>query len=211
MLKIAAGRCRAIALVLAVAASLAAVGLIVPSQGARGEGQSLAGRLLVASPDMGDPRFVETVIYMVRHDATGAMGLVLNRLIGTGPVSALLQEFGVEDAAGETEIRMHYGGPVEGARGFVLHSTDYMGDGTLVVNDEVALTANLEVLRAIAGGTGPERSFFALGYAGWAAGQLESELAANAWYTVPADEKLVFDETVDDKWDRAMAKRGVDL
>lgn len=178
---------------------------------ARAEEHSLAGRLLVASPEMGDPRFVETVIYMVRHDATGAMGLVVNRPIGVGPISKLLEEFGEEAGGAEVDILLHYGGPVEGGMGFVLHSTDYFGEGTIVVDDGVALSANLDVLKAIDAGKGPKRRLFAIGYAGWGAGQLEAELAAQAWYVVPADERLIFDDSSEGKWQRAMAKRGVDL
>jgi putative transcriptional regulator len=95
--------------------------------------------------------------------------------------------------------------------GFVLHSSDYTGEGTIVVDGGVALSASLDVLKAIAAGKGPARRLFALGYAGWGAGQLEAELAARAWYVVPADEKLIFDDSPDDKWQRAMARRGVDL
>lgn len=177
----------------------------------RAEEHSLAGRLLVASPKMGDPRFFESVIYMVRHDATGAMGLVVNRPIGVGPISKLLEEFGEEAGGGEVEILLHYGGPVERRMGFVLHSTDYVGEGTIVVDDGVALSSNLDVLKAIDAGKGPERRLFAIGYAGWGAGQLEAELAAQDWYVVPADDRLIFDDSPEGKWQRAMAKRGVDL
>ena len=186
MRRIVGKRCRWLGIALVAGAILAWAGGLAP---ARAEEQSLTGRLLVASPKMGDPRFVETVIYMVRHDATGAMGLVVNRPIGVGPVSKLLEEFGEEAGGAEVEIRLHYGGPVEGRMGFVLHSADYVGEGTIVVDGEVALSASLDVLKAIAAGKGPERRLFAIGYAGWGAGQLESELAAQAWYVVPADER----------------------
>ena len=199
---------RWLGIALVAGAVLAWAGALAPP---RAEEHSLAGRLLVASPKMGDPRFVESVIYMVRHDATGAMGLVVNRPIGVGPISKLLEEFGADGAGAEVEIRLHYGGPVEGQMGFVLHSSDYAGEGTIVVDGGVALSASLDVLKAIASGQGPARRLFALGYAGWGAGQLEAELSAEAWYVVPADDKLIFDDSPDDKWQRAMARRGVDL
>ena len=171
----------------------------------------LEGQLLVATPKMGDPRFVESVIYMVKHNSEGAMGLVLNRLIGVGPLSDLLEGFGVDGKAGGGDIRVHYGGPVHMQSGFVLHSTDYVVKGTLIVNDLVALTTNLDILTAIATGDGPRESLFALGYAGWGPGQLEGEIKADAWFSIPADEKLVFDHDLDHKWQRALAKRSVDL
>ncbi len=171
----------------------------------------LSGQLLVASPEMRDPRFAGTVIFMVRHDSHGAMGLVINRLLGSGSVAELLRVFGLEDDDAKGTIRMHYGGPVEPQYGFVLHSTDYARDGTILVNKDVAMTSEVEVLRAISRGKGPRRSLFAFGYAGWGPGQLEGELARKAWITVPADKGILFDDDLDSKWQRAMARRGFDL
>ena len=179
-------------------------------QAARRSGY-LEGQLLVATPKMGDPRFSETVIYMVKHNSDGALGLVLNRLLGAGSISDLLEGLGVESEAGGREIRVHYGGPVQTELGFVLHSTDYIGQGTLVVNGGLGFTTNLDILRAIAAGDGPARSLFALGYAGWGPGQLEAEIAARAWFSIPADDTLIFDHDLDSKWRRALEKRGVDL
>jgi putative transcriptional regulator len=173
--------------------------------------RGLAGRLLVATPGMNDPRFVGTVIYMVRQGDAGALGLVVNRPLAEVPLAKLLAELGL-DATGVTgSIRVHYGGPVEQARGLVLHTTDYAGQSTVPVNDSVALTSEPEVLQAIAAGHGPRRSLFSLGYAGWAPGQLEAEIDAGAWVTVPADEALVFDADYAGKWRRAISRRGVDL
>ena len=172
---------------------------------------NLAGQLLVATNELRDPRFVRTVVFMVRHDAGGAMGLVVNRPVGEVPLADLLNRLGIEGRGVGGEIRLHYGGPVEPNRGFVLHTADYAVAGTQVIQNGIALTLQPEILHAIGAGTGPRRSLFTLGYAGWAPGQLEAEIAAGAWITVPADAGLVFDERSDKKWERAMARRTIEL
>jgi putative transcriptional regulator len=173
---------------------------------------SIAGRLLVATPDLEDPNFYHTIVYMVRHDRTGAMGLVINRRLGRGPVAKLLQGLGLEaEVDGGAEIDVHYGGPVQPDRGFMLHSPEFIGEDTVVLSSSVALTSSLDVLSAIAAGKGPQQSLFALGYAGWAPDQLEQELAAGAWLVVDADEALLFDQQIDSKWQRALDRQGVDL
>ncbi len=194
----------------AIIGSGVAAGALAAEPERGGEGH-LTGQLLVATDKMGDPRFMRTVIYIVSHGADGAMGLVLNRELGVAPVSVLLEGFGVADSEVPGEVRVHYGGPVERDRGFVLHSSDVVGEGTVAVNDEVALSADLEILRAIAAGEGPRRSLFALGYAGWAPGQLEGEIAREDWFSVPGDESLIFDDDLDTKWDRAFDRREVEL
>jgi putative transcriptional regulator len=190
--------------------------LVVASLGSaaaqeRPHGPRLTGRLLVATDRVDDPRFVRTVIYLVRHDESGAMGLVVNRPMGEVPLSRLLADLGLDAAGVSGEVRVHYGGPVDPARGLVLHSDDYRGVGTVVLRDSVALTAQSGIFRDMAAGRGPSRSLFALGHAGWAPGQLEAELAAGAWVAVRADAGLVFDPDHEEKWRRAMARRGVDL
>lgn len=171
----------------------------------------LAGQLLVATQKLGDPRFAHTVIYMVDHDAKGAMGLIVNRAYGVGPLDKLLKGFGIEDEDLAGTIRLHYGGPVDTGQGFVLHSADYEGPGTRVVNKEMAITTKLEVLKAIAKGEGPKRSLFALGYAGWGPGQLEGEIARDDWVTAPADQDLIFSDDLESTWDRAIKMAGVAL
>ncbi len=171
----------------------------------------LTGKLLVATASMGDPRFKKTVIYIVRHDTKGAMGLVINRVIGKLPLAKLLAGFGKESGGINGEIDIHYGGPVQRRLGFVLHSPDYALKDTTVVNGEVALTRDLDILRAISAGKGPKRSLFAFGYAGWAPRQLEGEIARKDWVTVPGDAKFVFDGKPETKWRRAMDRHGVDL
>ena len=172
---------------------------------------SLAGQFLVATDELRDPRFMRTVVYMVRHDASGAMGLIVNRPLGDAFLSDLLERLGLEGKGMAGEILVHYGGPVEPGRGFFLHTTDYKIESTQVIKDGIAITVQPEILRAIGAGTGPRRSLFAVGYAGWAAGQLEGEIKAGAWVAVPADEALVFDENYEKKWERAMARRMIQL
>ncbi len=171
----------------------------------------LTGKLLVATASMGDPRFKKTVIYIVQHDTKGAMGLIINRVIGKLPLAKLLAGFGKEPEGIGGEIDIHYGGPVQRRLGFVLHTPDYLQKGTTVVNGEVALTRDLDILRAISAGNGPTRSLFAFGYAGWAPRQLEGEIARQDWVTVPGDAKFVFDGKLETKWRRAMDRHGVDL
>lgn len=170
----------------------------------------LAGQLLVAMPAMSDPRFARTVIYVCAHSGVGALGLVINRLAEHISFTDLLTQIGIA-APHHKEIRVHFGGPVEQARGFVLHSADYVRDTTLVVSDGIALTASTDVLAAIADGHGPRRSLLALGYAGWGAGQLEDEIQQNGWLHAPADEELLFGGDIESKWHGAMRKIGLDV
>ncbi|MBK8174111.1 MAG: YqgE/AlgH family protein [Rhodospirillales bacterium] len=170
----------------------------------------LVGQLLIAMPGMRDPRFVKSVIYICAHSAEGAMGLVVNRTIDSLSFADMLKQLGIEASDIQPTIRIHCGGPVETGRGFVLHSPDYKQDGTLVVAADVSLTATTDILRAIAGGEGPRRHLLALGYAGWGPGQLDGEIRANGWLHVAADDDLVFDQDLESKWERAMAKLGID-
>ena len=172
---------------------------------------SLAGQLLVAMPHMQDNRFQRSVIYLCAHNEEGVMGLVVNKLIGNLTLVELLDQLSIPHDGIVGTPRVHFGGPVESGRGFVLHSADYVEEGSLVVGNEMALTATLDILRAIGRGEGPRKSLLALGYAGWGAGQLDSELQQNGWLHVPADEDIVFGRDLEKKWFRAMAKLGVDL
>ena len=162
-------------------------------------------------PQMSDPRFARTVVYLCAHSSDGAMGLVVNRLIDSLTFSSLLSQLGVEAEGEPADMPVHFGGPVESSRGFVLHSSDYLQDSTLVIDDDIALTATIDVLKAIARGAGPRHRVLALGYAGWAPGQLDAEIQANGWLLVPADTDLVFGDENDAKWQRAIAKIGIDL
>ncbi len=171
----------------------------------------LTGQFLVASEDMGDPRFVQTVILMIRHDATGAMGLVVNRPLGEVPIAKLLESIGIPGSGITGNAQLYYGGPVEPRQGLTLHTTDYSVDGTLQVTKGIALTGNPEILRAIGAGRGPKQYRIALGYAGWRPGQLENEIKAGGWITIPADDALVFDEHTEKTWERAIARRRINL
>jgi putative transcriptional regulator len=168
---------------------------------------SLVGQFLVATPAMRDPRFDRAVILMLRHDKDGAFGIVINRPVGQRPLADLLGK----DAPVSGTVPVFVGGPVEPNIGFVVHSTDYHRAETLDVDGRVAMTSSREVLRDIADKKGPAKSLIAFGYAGWAPGQLEGELAHNVWYTAPEDPELVFDDDRDKVWEHATARRTQDL
>lgn len=179
----------------------------------------LDGQVLVAMPTLADDRFARTVIYVCAHSSEGAMGIVVNKpaphisfpdLLVQLDVISTGEEIRLPERAGAIPILR--GGPVESGRGFVLHSADFMiEDSTLSINDGICLTATLDILKAIARGEGPEKALLALGYAGWAPGQLETEIQANGWLNCPADRTLVFGGDPDLKYERALAKIGIDL
>jgi putative transcriptional regulator len=183
----------------------------LPTPAEAPEQQFLTGQLLIASPTMGDPRFRQTVILMVRHDRNGALGIVINRPIGDRPLARLLEALGENDPGVAGTVRIFAGGPVQPDIGFVLHSTDYHRSDTLDIDGHVAMTSSREILRDIGNQRGPNKSLIAFGYAGWAPGQLEGELAHGFWYTTPQDANLVFDDDRDDVWDHAMKRRTQDL
>ncbi|MDP6572155.1 MAG: YqgE/AlgH family protein [Rhodospirillales bacterium] len=170
----------------------------------------LTGHMLIAMPGMQDPRFDKSLIYMCAHSPEGAMGLVVNRALESLTFPDLLEQLEIDCTAGDERINVHFGGPVESGRGFVLHSADYVQEATLVVDSEVALTATLDILRAMAAGDGPRQSLLALGYAGWGPGQLDSEIKANGWLHVAPDTDLLFGADLDGKWERAIRKIGID-
>ncbi len=177
---------------------------------APGDNRFFTGQLLIAMPAMGDPRFAQSVIYLCAHTEEGAMGLVLNRPLAKPSFDELLRQLEIAPVPPARRIRLCAGGPVDNARGFVLHTADWTGEGSLRVNERLALTASLDVLAAIAGGGGPRQGLLALGYAGWGPGQLDAEIQQNAWLTVPADERVVFDARTDSKWREALASLHID-
>jgi putative transcriptional regulator len=178
----------------------------------------LDGHFLIAMPGMADERFARSVVYICAHSAEGAMGITINRVATQITFRDLLVQ--LEIIAKGDEIRLpepvrhmtvHRGGPVETGRGFVLHSADYfIENSTLPIDEHVSLTATLEILKAIAAGTGPESSLLALGYAGWAPGQLETEIQTNGWLNCPASPEVIFDSDIESKYQRALAMIGVD-
>jgi putative transcriptional regulator len=174
--------------------------------------KTLAGQLLVAMPQMSDQRFARSVIYLCAHsESDGAMGLVVNKPLGSLTLAELFTQLDIVSKGKAPERPVHFGGPVEIGRGFVLHSADYREDATLEVDGRISVTATLEILRAIGRGEGPRQSLFTLGYAGWAPGQLDAEIQANGWLCVAADDAIVFGGDHEGKWQRALAKLGIDL
>jgi putative transcriptional regulator len=169
---------------------------------------SLTGQLLIAMPQMEDPFFARSLVYLCEHDDEGAMGLVINKLLDDVGTDNLYAQLEIEPVL-HPDQPVHFGGPVAVGTGFVLHSPDYREADTLFFDSEFAMTTTIDILRAKAKGEGPRHSLLALGYAGWGAGQLDAELKANGWLSVAADAALVFDTPNEHKWQRALAKLGV--
>jgi putative transcriptional regulator len=195
--------------VLALAILLGFVGVGRNPPAVAEEEQYFIGQFLVATREMADPRFAESVIYMIRHDRTGAMGLVINRPVAEGPLSDLLKALGQKGEGVVETVRIHLGGPVESERLFILHSNDYAAKATMFVGNGLGVSGDDDILQAIERGKGPRQKLFIFGYAGWAPGQLEGEIKSGAWFTIPAETALIFDDQAETKWDRAMAKRKV--
>jgi len=170
------------------------------------EESSLTGQILIAMPSMADPRFSQSVIFICAHTKEGAMGIVLNQPLIKPRFAELLSQLGVKPLPPAREIRLAKGGPVDDNRGFVLHTPDWMTDGSLEVDGAYVLTANMDILKAIAEGGGPRDGFLALGYAGWGPGQLDAEILQNSWLNAPADDQIIFDAEHATKWQRALAK-----
>ena len=170
----------------------------------------LTGKLLIAMPAIGDARFEHSVIYLCAHTADGAMGIVVNRPLEEPSFDELLKQLDVSPVPPARKIPLCSGGPVDKARGFVLHTADWTSDASLQVDEGLALTASLDVLKAIAEGSGPREGFLALGYVGWGPAQLDAELTNNVWLCATADETLVFDGEHETKWLRALAKLRID-
>lgn len=165
--------------------------------------------MLIAMPGLQDGLFTRSVVYICAHSAAGAMGIVVNQRLPDVEFGELLSQLKLPRSSLLVEPVVHFGGPVETGRGFVLHSTDFVREDTVRINDTLCITGTVDILEAIAEGRGPSRSIFALGYAGWSAGQLESEIQNNSWLTIPADEDLIFGTALDDKWGKALSRLGI--
>jgi putative transcriptional regulator len=175
------------------------------------DGTKLVGKLLIAMPGMGDPRFTRSVIYMCAHAEDGGMGLIVNKPQHDIDFCFLLDQLDIDRAPQSRDIRVHFGGPVELGRGFVLHSSDYRSQtGTLQVDDTIGMTATMDVLEDLAQGNGPKSSMLALGYAGWGPGQLEREIAQNGWLTCDPRDDIVFGRANEHKWTGALKILGID-
>lgn len=170
----------------------------------------LTGKILIAMPGMGDPRFAHSLVFLCAHSADGAMGLIVNKTMGKMTFSDLLEQLSIEESANSRPIPLHFGGPVEGGRGFVLHSSEYRSQiSTLPVDDFFAMTATQDVLEEMAQGEGPDKALMALGYSGWGPGQLEAEIAENGWLICDSGFDLVFDLADDKKWEAALNTLGI--
>jgi len=196
--------------VLIVTPLLARVALAKPEDTQPG-GASLAGQLLVATPDMGDPRFRHAVILMVQHNKDGALGIVINRPLEEMPLAKLLRALGLDSKGSDGTIRVFAGGPVQPDVGFVVHSAEYHRTGTINIDGRVAMTASRDVLRDIGHHQGPKQTLVAFGYAGWGPAQLEGELTLGGWFTEPEEPALVFEFDRDKLWDEAMKRRTISL
>jgi putative transcriptional regulator len=173
------------------------------------EARYLGGSILLAMPGMGDPRFDRAVIAMCVHDANGALGISLGAIHPGVRLHGLLQDIGIVPGVAP-DAPIHAGGPVEQQRGFVLHSAEWEGPGTLPVSPQWSLSASLDVLRAIAGGTGPAQWLVALGYAGWGAGQLEGEMRQHGWYAATGKSEILFDTPPPARWQATWRGEGID-
>ncbi len=171
----------------------------------------LEGQLLVATPQIRYSCFARSVIYMCVHNANGAMGLIINQTLEEVDNAAIWKYFKIKPEGQQIYMPIHFGGPVDSARGFILHGADYRKHHPLHVKNGLAVSSNVDILKDIASGSGPENKLFILGYAGWAPGQLETEIEANSWISVPAKKELVFGTDNASKWQMAAKSAGVDL
>jgi putative transcriptional regulator len=197
-----------------ILAAIHLLGLVNPPMLTRVEAEehnSLVGQLLIASPRMTSPIFSKTVIIIVRHERKGAMGIIINRPIGDRSVASLLGAFGDRTITVTGSVRIYGGGPIEPRIGFVVHTRDYQSPPTIGIDERIAVTSSLEILRDIGRKRGPQKSLIAFGYAGWGPGQLEAELRGDFWFTTPEDPSLVFAENPDAIWEEAVKRRTQDL
>jgi putative transcriptional regulator len=174
-----------------------------------GEGSPFRDQLLVAMPSLRADAFSRSVVYICAHSPAGAMGIVINQKLPEVQFRDLLGQLNLPHSELKVEPVVHFGGPVESGRGFVLHSTDFKQKDTLCINHHIGITGSVDILRAISEGHGPRRSIFALGYAGWGPGQLEAEIQANSWLTLPADDDIIFAADLSGKWEKALLKMGI--
>ncbi len=172
--------------------------------------QYLCGQLLIATPLVNETCFEKSLIYICSHSAEGAMGVLVNNVLNDITCSELLDQLNIKDA-----IRylppIHFGGPVDTSRGFILHTNDYATNNTLIINENIALTATIDILQDIVAGKGPSKSLIALGCAGWKAGQLEEEIKGNSWICTTATEELIFGNNNHQKWGNSTRALGVDF
>lgn len=169
----------------------------------------LTGKLVISMPHLEDSRYYQSVIYICGHDETGAMGIIINKPLSNVKFTDLLEQLSINFPPSAPDLPIHYGGPVEIGRGFVLHTDDYMTETSTLITNSLALTATLDILRSISYGTGPAKYIMALGYVGWGAFQLEQEIQNNGWIVIDSSQDLIFATEFDDVWKSAMASIGV--
>ncbi|MEP5153543.1 YqgE/AlgH family protein [Planktotalea sp.] len=173
-------------------------------------GDDLTGKCLIAMPDMGDPRFSGSVVFLCAYSPEGAMGLIVNKRVDGVHLTDLLDQLSIPKGDTQDSFPIYYGGPVENGRGFVLHSLDYHSDlSTMKVADTFAMTATIDVLEDIGAGRGPQNALVLLGYAGWGPGQLEAEIASNGWLIGDVSSDVIFEAADSDKWPKALEAMGV--
>ena len=205
------GSPRFLGLVLAAVHFLAFANVSVLTRAEAEEGTSLVGKLLVASPRMTNSVFSQTVIIMVRHEGKGAMGIIINRPLGDRSLASLLEASGDKTTTATGKVRVYGGGPLEPGIGFVIHTRDYRSPQTIEIDERIAVTSSIDILRDIGRKRGPEKSLIAFGYAGWGPGQLEAELKQGLWFTTTEDPKLIFELSPDAIWEEAVKRRTQDL
>ena len=171
----------------------------------------LTGKCLVATPSLQDEKFANSVIYICSHTESGAMGLVLNKKIKDFSFADLAQQLPIGNVNPSLTIELYQGGPLDKVRGFVLHTTDYIKEDTVLINDEIAVSSSIDIITDIAFGIGPKDSLIALGYASWAPKQLEHEIMSNSWMVVQPTTDLVFHTNDAEKWQKAVDSLGVDV
>jgi len=173
--------------------------------------EDLTGKVLIAMPGMGDPRFAGSVVFMCSHSPEGAMGLIVNKRMAEVTFAEMLEQLEIVPPGGAPDMPVCFGGPVEMRRGFVLHTSDYHSakNESLVVDHRFAMTATLEILEDIAHRRGPLKALMTLGYSGWGPGQLEAEIGDNGWLTAEATPELIFSTAIDRKWEAALQSLGV--
>lgn len=171
----------------------------------------LQGKLLISTPELRDSCFEKSVIYVCAHNETGAMGILINQPMDDLTCGEILQQLKVNSYQTSSKKQVYFGGPVESAKGFILHTNDYKGETTQQVGNNFSITSTIDILKDIADNKGPSKSIVALGYAGWSAGQLEDEIRRNSWIVAPVDEGLIFEEDTANKWKKAAMLAGVDM
>ena len=170
----------------------------------------LEGQFLISMPNMADTRFSQAVIYLIMHNNDGAMGIVINKIFPDINFKNIVKELDIKSSQTLADINVHYGGPIEIERGFVVHTIAQKSISRLNTND-IAITSSIEIITELAEGKGPENNIFVLGHAGWGPGQLEHELSKNAWINAPYNKDIMFDKDIKTKWQRALENIGVNL